>query len=335
MYKISIIVPCYNTKPWLDECLQSLVDQTLQEIEIICVNDGSTDGTGEKLDEWQAQYPNKIKVIHQKNGGSAKSRNTGMKIAQGECIGFVDSDDLVSICMYEKLYKVLADNNADVVKCDCLEFIEQENIIKKLYNNQINILTNITKIFNTSIACSTLYKNKYLQRHNIQFAENIRFAEDHAFAYEFAMHSPKLILLSDKLYYYRKQRKGQLTSYNGKNIYDIFKVFEYLQNKIADNELDNLVLIRKLIIKKQLSMFAIYAWKIKNKYKKDFLFKASNLIFNNNKALTIYKTMLFAKYRNIFSYFIAPIAVILFHSCYLWQKISFKNIKNYFATKFN
>jgi hypothetical protein len=259
-----------------------------------------------------------------------------MKIAQGECIGFVDSDDFVDANMYEKLYKVLTDNNANVVKCDYLGFVKQKNIIKQTYDNYIIILTNVTKIFNTSILVwSALYKKKYLQQHKIQFLENIRFAEDHAFAYEFAMHSPKLILLSDKLYYYRKQRKGQLTSYNGKNIYDIFKVFEYLQNKIADNELDNLVLIRKLIIKKQLSMFAIYAWKIKNKYKKDFLFKASNLIFNNNKALTIYKTMLFAKYRNIFSYFIAPIAVILFHSCYLWQKLSFKNIKKYFATKFN
>ncbi|CAB4034000.1 Hypothetical predicted protein, partial [Paramuricea clavata] len=96
-YKVSVIVPCYNTKPWLDECLQSLVDQTLQEIEIICINDGSTDGTGKKLDEWQAQHANKIKVIHQKNGGLSNARNAGIAIAQGECIGFVDSDDCIDI----------------------------------------------------------------------------------------------------------------------------------------------------------------------------------------------------------------------------------------------
>ena len=106
-YKVSVIVPCYNAKIWLDQCLESLVKQTLQEIEIICVNDGSTDGTGNKLDKWQTQYPNKIKVIHQLNGGPSNARNSGMAIAQGKFLGFVDSDDFVDVTMYEKLYKIM------------------------------------------------------------------------------------------------------------------------------------------------------------------------------------------------------------------------------------
>jgi hypothetical protein len=148
------------------------------------------------------------------------------------------------------------------------------------------------------------------------------------------MYLPKIIILNDKLYYYRINRKGQLTSENGKNIYFILQVFKHLQNKINHGKMKKLILADKFIIRKQVAILFICMLKIQYKYKKDFLFKASNLIFNNNKVSTIYKTMLLTKYINSFSCFIAPIAVILFHGCYLWQKLSFKNIKKYFASKF-
>ena len=170
-----------------------------------------------------------------------------------------------------------------------------------------------------------------MHKYNLKFVDNIYFSEDTAFTYELAMYLPKIIILNDKLYYYRINRKGQLTSENGKNIYFILQVFKHLQNKINHGKMKKLILADKFIIRKQVAILFICMLKIQYKYKKDFLFKASNLIFNHNKSLTIYKSILLSSYRKASSYFIAPMVVILFHGCYLWQKISIKNFKQYFT----
>jgi hypothetical protein len=218
-----------------------------------------------------------------------------------------------------------------MVKCNLIGFIKEkpkfkQEIIEPI-NKNINTLSDIAdNLF--SLNCY-LYKKKFLQQHKIQFIDNILFYEDHYFAYELIIYHPKIILLPDKLYYYRQQRKGQLTSHNGKNIYDMFKVFEYLQNKIANKKLDNLKLTQSIIIKKQISMFFFCICKIQYKYKKDFLFKASLFVFEKNKIYDIYKNMFIRKYRNPVSYLIAPAVLILFHCCYFWQKLSLKNLKHH------
>lgn len=107
MSKVSVIIPVYNTEKFLRKCLDSVCNQTLQDIEIICINDCSTDGSSEILREY-AGKDNRIKLIELfENGGAAKARNIGIDIAHGEYIGFVDSDDFVDLDFYEKLYKKL------------------------------------------------------------------------------------------------------------------------------------------------------------------------------------------------------------------------------------
>ena len=104
MTKVSIIVPVYNVEKYLERCLDSLINQTLTNIEIVCINDGSTDNSGKILDDYAAK-DNRIKVIHQNNAGQAVARNNGLKIANGNYINFVDSDDWVDLDFIEKLYK--------------------------------------------------------------------------------------------------------------------------------------------------------------------------------------------------------------------------------------
>lgn len=116
--KMSIIIPCYNEECYIEKCLESVVNQTLSDIEIIVIDDGSTDDTVLICDEYEYKYPNKVKVIHQENAGQGKARNVGLSIAKGEYIGFVDADDWVDYRMFEKLYNHAKKYDADITFCD-------------------------------------------------------------------------------------------------------------------------------------------------------------------------------------------------------------------------
>ena len=115
MPKISVIIPVYNAEQYLRKCLDSVVSQTFRDIEIICVDDGSTDGSGAILDEYAAK-DNRIVVIHQANAGVAAARNTGLKSAQGEYLAFLDSDDAYNPQLCELAYNRACQSGADIVK---------------------------------------------------------------------------------------------------------------------------------------------------------------------------------------------------------------------------
>ena len=111
--KVSVIIPVYNTEDYLKECIESLVNQTLREIEILIVNDGSTDSSLEIMKEFKNKYPNIIKIFDKVNGGQASARNYALPFAQGEYLGFVDSDDWVDSTMYEEMYEKAELHNED------------------------------------------------------------------------------------------------------------------------------------------------------------------------------------------------------------------------------
>ena len=115
--KLSIIIPCYKVEQYLPRCLDSLVNQTLKDIEIICINDGSPDNCLKILKDYKAKYGDKIVIIDKQNEGVWKGRKDGIKIAKGEFIGFVDSDDYVALDYAESLYKSAIENNADIAVC--------------------------------------------------------------------------------------------------------------------------------------------------------------------------------------------------------------------------
>ena len=116
MYLISIIVPVYNVESYLKKCLESIINQTYKNIEIILIDDGSTDSSGKICDDY-ANKDKRIKVIHKQNGGVSDARNTALDICRGDYIGFIDSDDYIELDMYETLLKFLLNNNLDVAMC--------------------------------------------------------------------------------------------------------------------------------------------------------------------------------------------------------------------------
>ena len=123
--KVSVIVPVYNVEKYLAKCLDSLVIQTLEDIEIIVVNDGTKDNSQLIINQYVKNYPDKVFSYIKKNGGLGDARNYGLQYANAEYIGFVDSDDYVSPHMYEKLYKKAISDNSDLVLCD-IEYVLKE-----------------------------------------------------------------------------------------------------------------------------------------------------------------------------------------------------------------
>lgn len=120
---VSIIVPCYNVAAYLDQCMESLTGQSMEDIEIICVNDGSSDRTAEILREWRNR-DRRVRIIDQKNSGVSAARNSGMEAAAGTYIGFVDPDDMVERNMFQRLFTAAAEKDADVAVCGYHEFCD-------------------------------------------------------------------------------------------------------------------------------------------------------------------------------------------------------------------
>lgn len=213
MPKVSIIVPTYNVEQYLVECMESIVNQTLKDIEIICVNDGSTDNSGEILDEY-ASKDKRIKVIHKENGGYGKAMNVGLDNATGEYIGIVEPDDYVALDMYEKLYKTAKKENLNIVRCNSNIFVGSNE--KKQFTLKKNCLPSIyNKIFKpldfplifryANENQAGIYKREYLQKNDIKHNETPGASfQDIGFAFQIFSNSEEMFFLDEALYNLRR-----------------------------------------------------------------------------------------------------------------------------------
>ncbi len=248
MYKVSIIVPIYNTEQYLNKCLDSLVNQTLQDVEIILINDGSTDNSQNIIDEYSAKYPNKIKSFTKENGGQATARNLGITKATGEYIGFVDSDDWIELNMYEELYNKALGEDLDIVCCN--EYLVTDNVKKKNFNRLIypNDINN-NYIIRESGAWNKIIKRDLVINNNIFFLEN-RIYEDLATIPTLALYTNKIGYINSYLYNYLIRNGSTMNQIKySKKLEDIFPVMEELSIKFENNhkeELEYLYIIHLL-----------------------------------------------------------------------------------------
>ena len=192
MKKISIIVPIYNAKEHLDKCVESILEQTEKNLEIILVDDGSKDNSFEICKKYE-KIDQRVKVIHQENAGVSVARNHGIEIAEGEYIGFVDSDDWIEPVMYERLLKEAKETNADVVMCDATTVYSdgkiQADTITQLSKNQVLNKTDFTPSLLLEMAGSAwrcIYKNnryndKLIKSEGLYFPLGVKFSEDRIF----------------------------------------------------------------------------------------------------------------------------------------------------------
>jgi glycosyltransferase involved in cell wall biosynthesis len=236
---VSIIVPIYNVEKFLARCLDSLINQTLKEIEIICVNDGSSDNSAQILQDY-AQKDNRITIINQPHLGVSVARNKGMEIAQGEFLGFVDSDDWVDLDFYEKLYNSAKKNDCDIccggikkfhkLKIETLLAFSDEEITED--NAKKFRITNTPKC---NYVWNKIYKTENLKKCNIKFPEG-RYYEDVIFTPQVLCYLGKLSTVNTFYNYFRHQNSiVRMTSKNKKMQDDSLYAQKFLKQYLQKN----------------------------------------------------------------------------------------------------
>lgn len=214
---ISIVVPIFNVEQYLKKCIDSIINQTYKNIEIILVDDGSDDSSGRLCDQY-AHKDCRVKVFHNTNHGVSYSRNYGLKNCSGEYLLLIDSDDYIRLDYVEKLYKAMLENDYDLVICNYkmvfpnkiyelpVNFRELSGI---LYND-LHILYNLTMG-----PIVKLYKMTIIKKHNIEWPRNISFSEDRVFNYEYLRHVKKYKYINEPMYYYCHYRVNSLSGQVG------------------------------------------------------------------------------------------------------------------------
>lgn len=236
MTKLSIIVPVYNVEKYLPKCLESLIKQTLKDIEIICVNDGSMDNSLAILKEF-ASKDSRIRIIDNQHQGVAKTRNTGIEQSTGEYIGFVDSDDYIDIDFFEKLYNSATKSNSDIAIASILKHKNFFNIYNAKYTKEETAITIQDKIKLCEdkkhfffYAWNKIYHSGFIKENNIKFSEG-QIYEDVMFAIKALYYSNKIISVYGTKYHYI-EHENSLTKYKDKTggkEQDLVKAYSELQ----------------------------------------------------------------------------------------------------------
>jgi glycosyltransferase involved in cell wall biosynthesis len=218
--KVSIIVPVYNIEGYIDKCLFSLVNQTLSDIQIIIINDGSEDSSEDIIINYQKKYFDKITYIKKKNGGLSEARNVGIQYAVGEYIGCIDGDDYAEVTMFEKMYNQAKKNNADMVECDYYYEYPNKLIPKigEIYEIKDILLKARVGAWNKIIKKETIMKT------DIQYPVGLQY-EDVEYFYKMALYINKVGFVKEPLYYYVQRSNSIVHVQNEKNR-DIFKIFD-------------------------------------------------------------------------------------------------------------
>ena len=210
MIEFSVIIPIYNTEKYLTRCINSIINQTYKKMELILVDDGSTDDSKKICDKFARDYE-MIKVVHQKNRGVSAARNVGLQLASNEYIVFVDSDDWIERETLENLYNVIKHNETD-----CIVFNLKEQVLKKIENkNQTQTWEEeiekliITERINSPV--NKVYRNSIIKNNNIKFDEEISIGEDLLFNIEYFTSSKKIYILNKELYHYEVSNNKSLT----------------------------------------------------------------------------------------------------------------------------
>ncbi len=233
--KLSIIVPVYGVEKYIDKCLNSLVKQSLKEIEIIVVNDGTKDNSQKIIDKYVKKYPDKIKSYIKENGGQGSARNYGLKKASGEYIGYVDSDDFVEKDMYKKLYNKAKENNYDIVVCGNYNVSEdyQNKNIDAFINNYNTDLENI--FFGKMAVWNKIYKRDILIKNKLEFKEKVWY-EDLAFTLKAIMNSNTFAFIDEPLYDYLIREGSTMNNSNVQRNLEILDAFNDILSYIQHNK---------------------------------------------------------------------------------------------------
>ena len=235
--KISVIVPVYNVENYLEKCLNSLVNQTLEEIEILVINDGSTDDSQKIIDEFQEKFSQKIKAFSKENGGLSDARNFGIDRATGNFLAFVDSDDYVSENMLQEMYDLAIKNEAELVICNLQKVDENGNVTQKLtqipnLSEKINLEKNFSVFSDLSyFACNKIFKKELFD--GKRFQKGMHF-EDIELIPQILLQC-KILAKTDAFHYQYLERSNSISKSHTERGLDILKSVENVEKAFENS----------------------------------------------------------------------------------------------------
>jgi glycosyltransferase involved in cell wall biosynthesis len=239
--KISVIVPVYNVENYLEKCLDSLVNQTLQELEILVVNDGSTDGSQKIINDFQSRFPQKIKTFVKENGGLSDARNFGIDRAIGEFLAFVDSDDYVSENMLEEMYDLAVKNQAELVICNLQKVDENGNVTQKLTQipnmpEKIDLKENFSVFSDISyFACNKIFRRELFE--GKRFQKGMHF-EDIELIPQILLQC-KILAKTDAFHYQYLERSNSISKSHTERGLDILKAVGNVEKSFENSAYSN------------------------------------------------------------------------------------------------
>lgn len=281
--EISIIVPVYNVEKYLDICIKSILNQTFKSFELILVNDGSTDKSGVICDNYK-NIDDRIIVIHKENGGVSSARNTGLDIARGKYIGFVDSDDYIDENMYHDLYESIMKNNSDISICkfirvydNCEIKASKDKILQISYSN-IQALEELYKenAVDFIVPWNKLYRNELIKE--VKYPLGRKYEDDFVI-HKLLYRSNKITYINKELYYYYQRENSIMNSKF--SIKDIDKLDFYLERIKFFNNINQKILKEKSIYNFVIGYFDLYSkvkYTLKDEYNRK---KLKKLIIKN------------------------------------------------------
>lgn len=252
--KISVIVPIYNTEKFLRKCIDSIINQTLEEIEIILINDGSTDNSHNICLEYTKKYPEKIRYVNNRNIGCSATRNLGVKLAQGEYIAFVDSDDYIENTMYEEMLLIAEKKEKDIV-ISGINYVDIVNNkikveIPKPLKNKYDFLLRENKITNPY---NKIFKKNLIIKNNIIFPIDTHCVEDLVFCFKAVMSTKKIGYIYKSFYNYISH--GNNSVYNLEKRLGVFISFNEIYRFMEENNFIN----NRELIDKFYKLYNFYA----------------------------------------------------------------------------
>ena len=279
--KVSIIVPIYNVSKYIEQCLNSLINQTLHNIEIILVDDCGSDDSISKAEQF-ANKDKRIKIIHnQGNQGLSESRNHGLKYAKGEYVAFLDSDDFIDIEYYQMLYNAAKNCDADIAYSDVAFYYSENNINyngwfhERLFLDKPETVTSIDdrkSIIYSSCCWNKIYRRKFIEKYNFCFPKRL-YIEDVPYTFFSVMLANKLVGVNDVNVFYRQRQDSIMsTAKKDKKSFDIFAIFKFIDNLFPEYSKYCLDANKYQKILDILKIQNIYGWYLKcpQIYKNDF-----------------------------------------------------------------
>jgi len=249
---ISVIIPCYNTEKYLKKCLDSIINQSYKNIEVILIDDGSTDNTGEICDEY-SKVDNRIKVFHIKNCGVSHARNLGIKKARGYYVTFIDSDDYIDETMYEEMIATTSNNKPDIISSGIhyetengIIFCSTSNNGKKIYEfNKKEAFYNIFNRYLGANVWNKLFKKSLIIDNNLFFSENIYSGEDLLFVCQTVNLSNLISHLNKDFYHYIKRDTSVTNGKFNKKLLTIIDAYKEIDKIVESSFFESKLYVEK------------------------------------------------------------------------------------------